>query len=93
MTAPYFSLLMRSAFLAMEAQQVIWLRMMRVAAGGVAADREIARMGTEKFKAAAEIGAAAAFAAIGGQSGDRIAGKAIRGYRKRVRANKRRLTK
>ena len=93
MTPAILSLFTTSAFLAMEAQQVIWLRMIRVAAGGPGADRELARMSSEKIKAATELGTAAALAAWGGKSGESIASNAIRGYRTRVRANKRRLTK
>ncbi|MEJ8574428.1 hypothetical protein [Microbaculum marinum] len=93
MTPSIMSLFMNSAFLAMEAQQVVWLRMMRVAAGGASADRELSRMATEKMQAAIQLGTAATLAAVGGNSSERIAANAIRGYRSRVRANRRRLTK
>lgn len=84
---------MNSAYLAMEAQQVMWLRMVRVAQGGSGADSELKLMGTEKLMAAGELVTAAAVQAIGGKSSAAIANSTIRGYRTRVRANKRRLTK
>jgi hypothetical protein len=40
------------AMLAAESQRVIWLRMMKLAAGGVAARKEANLMATEKVKAA-----------------------------------------
>ena len=71
--------------LAFDAQHVIILRAMKIAAGGVAAHTEVARMMTEKVSAAAE---AAVILAMGG-SGKRV----IRPYRTRVRANVRRLSR
>ena len=71
-----------SARLAFEAQQVIALRLMRIAAGGAAAQSEVARMFTEKAFACGE---AAATVATGGS-----ARKVVRRYRSRVKANARR---
>lgn len=73
------------AMLAAESQQVIWLRLMRLAAGGTAASAEVRRMVSEK-------GAVAAPAAAGILMGD-SAVKAAKRYRKKVRANRRRLSK
>ncbi len=93
MTASFMSLFMHSAFLAMEAQEVIGLRMLRIAAGGKAADHEMERMVSEKMQAAAQIGAAAAISAVTGKSAHAIASSAVSGYRKKVRANHRRLSR
>lgn len=43
-------------FSAMEAQQVIWLRTLRIAKGGKPAEREAKRMISEKIKAAGRAG-------------------------------------
>jgi hypothetical protein len=74
-----------SVQLSLEAQQVIGLRLMKIAAGGAAAQTEAARMITEKVTAAAE---ALGTLSTGG-SGQRI----VRRYRTHVKANKRRLTR
>jgi len=71
--------------LAVESQQVMWLRYLRLAAGGPNASAEAQRMVTEKF-------AVAAPAAAGLLMGD-SAVKVVRRYRGKVRANKRRLSK
>jgi hypothetical protein len=73
------------ARLAMEAQQVIGLRLLRIAAGGAAAQAEITRMMTEKAFASAE---AMTTVAMGGS-----ARKVVRRYRTRVKANARRLSR
>ena len=74
-----------NARLAFEAQQVIGLRMMKIAAGGAAAQAEVTRMITEKTFASAQ---AATTLAFGGS-----ARKVVRGYRTRVTANARRLSR
>ena len=74
-----------AARLAMEAQQVVGLRLLRIAAGGVAAQTEATRMCTEKAFASAE---AMASVATGGS-----ARKIVRRYRTRVKANARRLSR
>jgi hypothetical protein len=71
------------AMLAAEAQQVAWLRLLRVADGGLPADREARRMVTEKVVAA--LGAAERLAR--GASPATV----VAAYRRRVRANARRL--
>lgn len=73
------------AMLAAEAQQVIWLRCLKLATGGAAARTEARRMTSEKVITAAQ-------AAVGAMTGDAPA-KTVRRYRKRVRANRRRLLK
>ena len=71
--------------LTLEAQQVIWLRTMRLALGGARAETEAALMVSEKLAA----NGAAAVQMMTGASGDAV----VRGYRKKVRANIRRLSK
>jgi len=93
MIASYMTLFVRSAFLAMEAQEVIGLRMLRIAAGGRTADREMERMMSEKISAAVQLGTSAAISAAAGKSATAIATSAVSGYRKKVRANHRRLTR
>jgi hypothetical protein len=71
--------------LAMEAQEVIFLRMLKMAAGGPNAGAEVARMITEKAAA----GTAAATSLLTGGSPQRITAD----YRRKVKANARRLRK
>lgn len=90
---PAFSFYMRASLLAWEAQQVIALRMMRFALGGAPAQRELQRMMTEKSLAAFQIGTTAWLGLASGRSGEAVAKTAVSGYSRRVRANRRRLTK
>jgi hypothetical protein len=85
MLGSWFVLTMEGTRLAIEAQQVIALRLMKIAAGGAGAQREVARMMTEKAVAATE---AAATLATGGSRR-----KVVRRYRPHIRKNKRRLSK
>jgi hypothetical protein len=73
------------ARLGIEAQQVIALRVLRIAAGGSDAQNEIVRMMTEKLAAFTE---AAVTLATGGSTL-----KVVRRYRTRVNANARRLSR
>jgi hypothetical protein len=73
-----------ASVLAWEAPQVIALRLLKLARGGPAASREAKRMVTEK---AIAFGEAAAKLATGS-----TAGSVVKGYRKKVQANRRRLT-
>jgi hypothetical protein len=90
---PVFANVLSLGFLAFEAQQVIAMRMMRLAAGGALADREVERMVSEKSLALVQAGMGAAASMMLGRSGTVIARGGIRHYRKRVRANRRRLTR
>jgi len=81
----WLDLTMRTTMLAFEAQRVIGLRVMKMAAGGPAAGREAERMVAEKGEAMAE---AATILATGGSPA-----AVVRHYRTRVRANERRLSK
>jgi hypothetical protein len=56
-------------------------------------EAEASRMVTEKIAAAAEAQAVAAVAAFGGRPPHVVANKALRVVKKRVRANKRRLSR
>ncbi len=71
--------------LGIEAQQVFWLRTMRIAKGGKLGEREAHRMFSEKIVAADEATKSMAL----GASPEMI----VSGYRKKVRANARRLSR
>jgi len=87
------SLCLQALALAWEAQGVVALRCMRIASEGAAGRRsEAHRMVTEKIAALAEAQAVSARASIGG-GGHRAARKVLGVYQKRVRYNKRRLTR
>jgi hypothetical protein len=82
MIMPLTKLTLDTALLAMEAQTVIGMRLSQIAMGrGTAAETQL--MVTEKMLALVE---AAGAVAMGGS-----AHKVVSGYRKRVRANVRRL--
>ncbi|KQK29124.1 hypothetical protein ARD30_20135 [Bosea thiooxidans] len=73
------------SMLACESQQAIWLRGMKIAAGGAAAKREAELMVKEKVSAAqtAVLKAATGTGPVG----------IARGYRRKVQANVRRLSR
>jgi hypothetical protein len=77
---PWYSI----ALLAAESQRVIWLRLLRLGAGGPGATREAQRMVSEKLLAASH----ATAALMTGASPDHI----VKAYRRKVRANARRLS-
>ena len=79
--------------LGFEAQQVVGLRLMRLAAGGTGGQEEAQRMVTEKLAAFTEVQTAAITTAIEGGSSERLGKKVVGVYKKRVRGNKRRLTR
>jgi hypothetical protein len=70
-----------------EAQNVIALRMLRIAPGGARAEAEASRMLTEKMLAAGEAQVAATTAVMKGHKEHVVAGKTLAVYGKRVRAN------
>jgi hypothetical protein len=90
---PWLALSAQAALMGWEAQRVIALRLMRIAAGGARGHAETRRMVTEKFAAAVEAQAAAAATTIMGGAGHRAGKKALGVYRKRVHANRRRLSR
>jgi len=74
-----FNLFVEMSMLALEGQQAIWLRSLKIAGGGRAAKREAKLMVKEKVSAAqtAVLKAAAGTGPVG----------IARGYRRKVRAN------
>jgi len=75
-----------------ESQQVIGLRLAKIALGGAEASAEAQLMVTEKMETAMAVQAAAAVAMMsGGAHG--IPGRTLATYRRKVRANRRRLLK
>jgi hypothetical protein len=93
MLNPWLDLSLQATRLAWEAQTVMALRIMRMAGGGAQGRSETNRMVTEKVAALAEAQAAATVGAIQGNSGPVVARKVLNVYKKRVRGNKRRLSK
>jgi len=77
---------------AAEAQQVMLLRMARLCRNDAGAGAEATRMVTEKVAAAVEAQAAAATALMSGQGAAMAFMRAATPYRRRVRANRRRLS-
>ncbi len=78
--------------LGLAANQVIGLRLMKIAMGGAHGERESKLMVREKFEAAAEAGMEAAMSVATGQP-HRAPGRALAAYKKRVNRNLRRLSK
>ena len=89
----WFSLSSQAALLGWEAQNVMLLRLMRLAAGGALAQSESARMISEKVQALGEAQTTAAVATIKGGKSHQVSKKVLGVYKKRVRKNRRRLSK
>jgi hypothetical protein len=89
-TWPWLSLALSGTRLAVESQQVIALRLAKLAKGGRRAEREASLMVSEKMKALAD--SQRLIAAASGQ-GARAARKVLGLYQTRVTANKKRLSK
>jgi hypothetical protein len=77
----------------LEAQRVIAMRLMKIAAGGPAGLAEYRQMVTEKFTAAAAAQSAGAIALARGSSFEAATGLALVPVRRSVRANHRRLSR
>ena len=90
---PWIGLFFDASQLFLEAQEVVALRLEKLARGGPAAPIEAATMVAEKAATAGEAVLAAAFAVASGGDAHRAAGAFLRPYRKRVRANRRRLAR
>lgn len=90
---PWIPLIFKTMQLGFEAQSVIVLRTMRFAAGGARARTEARRMMTDKVAACVEAQAVAASAVASGRKDTVVAGKVVRVFKRRVRANKRRLSR
>jgi hypothetical protein len=78
--------------LGIEASSVIGLRTLMVAAGGPAARQEMGRMVSEKVDAALQLQARALTGGLG-LTPQSAAGRTLTHYRRKVRANRRRLSK
>jgi hypothetical protein len=87
---------MRAGFaawsLGIEASTVIMLRTMKIASGGAAAEREIYQMITEKIEAGIDLQTKAMTGELG-FTPESATNKTLSHYRRKVRANRRRLTK
>jgi len=83
---------MHSTMLAIESQQVIALRLTKLAMGEPDSQREAELMVTEKVNAMMDSGQMMFKAALGGHA-DMGAEKILKHYRTTVRANRRRLSK
>ena len=88
---PWLSLAYKTAQLSMEAQGVIALRMMKLAVGGPAAQAEIKTMVSEKTVAFGQAQLAMTQGFVTNANQDKTARKVLAIYRRRVRANTRRL--
>jgi hypothetical protein len=93
MMNPWLTLSLKAFQIGLEAQSVIALRLLRLATGGARARAEAGRMVTEKVLATGEAQAVAAVAVMQGRKRHAVAGKALNVYKKRVRANRRRLSR
>ena len=87
---PWLELSLKAVQMGMEEQNLIALRMLRLASGGARMEAETSRMVTEKVAVAAEAQAVAPVAALSHRPPHVVANKALRVVKKRVRANKRR---
>jgi hypothetical protein len=89
---PWFRVGVNAWSLGMEASSVIALRTLKIAAGGVAAEVEARRMVSEKIEAGLALQALALTGGLG-LTADVAATKMLAHYRRKVRANRRRLAK
>jgi hypothetical protein len=85
------NLAFQGTMLAIEAQQVIGLRLAKLATGGPEVRHEAQLMVSEKLATLAEGGQMMMTAVLGGKQ-DLGADKVIQLYRRKVRANRRRLS-
>ena len=90
---PWFTIARDAARLAIDAQSVVALRLARFASSPDFDWREAQRMTTEKFAALAQVQVATAFSLMSGKQAPAIAKKALGIYGKRVRRNRRRLSR
>ena len=88
----YFALTRKMLQLGVSAQNVAALRLGHLAAGGTSSQAEFRRMIGEKFAALAEAQIIVAIGAVTGRS-EHVTGKILHAYQKRVRANRRRLSR
>ena len=88
----FFNLWADTVALGAEAQIVVGLRLAKLAAGGPKASAECSRMFTEKMQAAIETQQHLVANVLAGKSGAAHR-DTVRLYRRRVRANRKRLSK
>ena len=89
---PWLSLAADSVRLGIESQDVIGLRMIKAAFGGFDAGEEVMRMVTEKTQAAWETNCLITQSVMAGEA-HLAPARAVSLYRRRVKANQRRLSK
>jgi hypothetical protein len=89
---PWFRLGVNAWALGFEASSVVALRTLKIAAGGVAAEVEARRMVSEKVEAGWALQALALTGGLG-STAQSAATKTVAHYRRKVRANRRRLAK
>jgi hypothetical protein len=90
---PWFTIARDAARLAIDAQSVMVLRLARFARSAEFDWREAQRMTAEKFEALAQVQVATAFSLMSGKRAPAIAKKTLGIYGKRVRRNRRRLSR
>jgi hypothetical protein len=89
---PWTCLFFDTLFLGLEASSVMASRTLKLAAGGEAARTEARRMVTEKMEAGLTLQALALSGGLG-LTPESAARKTLAHYRRKVRANRRRLAK
>jgi len=89
---PWFRAGFKAWSLGLEASSVIALRTLKIAAGGVAAEVEACRMVNEKIETGLALQALALTGGLG-LTASSAATKMLTHYRRKVRANRRRLAK
>lgn len=90
---PWLDVAFKAIQLGVEAQSVIALRMIRLAAGGAIAQSEVQRMVLEKIAAVAEVQTAVTAGILNGHEDHVVASNALGAFKKHVRANRRRLSR
>jgi hypothetical protein len=90
---PWFAITRDAMRLGIDAQTVVALRLARFARSAEFDWREAQRMTAEKVQALAQVQLGTAFGLMSGKRGPAIAKKAIGVYGKRVRRNRRRLSR
>lgn len=93
MRNPWFDVAMEMTRLGVEAQTVIALRTAKVMLGGAAAEAECGLMVSEKMQAAADAGLSIMVGTMQGRSQAAIANQVTKAYRRKIAANRRRLTR
>ena len=89
---PWFRFGMNAWSLGIDASSVIALRTLKIAAGGVAAEVEAFQMVNEKIETGLALQALALTGGLG-LTASSVATKMLTHYRRKVRANRRRLAK